>query len=85
MKDIEQIVKVTWYDSCQKELTNEDISALIQSVGKEYLVTNYTYGRLVKKSKHIVAVMTEDSTTNEKNVTVIPTGWVQKIEYYRKR
>lgn len=69
---------IKWYDACSKEIDEDEFNAIqkLQTDGKELLVINTTYGKLLKKLKSVVVLINEESTTNETNITVIPRGWI---------
>jgi hypothetical protein len=74
-----KLTTIEWYDACSKEATDEEIEAIKKSLsGKELLVINKTYGKVIASLKDVVVVMTEDSTSEKKDITIIPKGWIIK-------
>lgn len=74
---------IEWYDACSKKVTGEEYAAIMnQKSGKELMVINKTFGKVVAVFDDVVVVLTEDCTTGEKEITVIPRGWIIKPKKY---
>ena len=84
MKSIDKIAEVTWYDACHKSYDDSMLEAIKHTDnGRELLVTNTSYGKIAKLTKYVVVLITEESNSADKEVTVIPRGWVRKIRYLK--
>ena len=84
-----KIVKVTWLDACDKDVSYETLKEIIENKDdSEYLCKSETIGELIKLSKNIIVIRhhkNEESSEGEDNeLILIPRDWVTKIEYYKK-
>lgn len=71
-----KIIKVIWKDACSKTLESDIINVLSSLKGEELLETNITYGKLLILLNDVVVITTEESTTKETEVTIIPRSWI---------
>jgi len=70
-------MKIKWYDACSKTIPEDSLKHINEHYdGKELLEINTTYGKLFKKLKHVVILITEESSVKETEVTIIPRGWI---------
>jgi len=76
-----KVVKVEWYDACSKSASQDELTAInFIKDGKELLPINTTYGILYKKLTNVIIIITEESTSDKKDITIIPNVWVKKIK-----
>ena len=75
--------KVTWYDACERQISNEILTSFRELgkkfSGKESLAINKTVGEVIVQ-KDVVVVVYETSDTKENDCVIIPKKWVIKIE-----
>jgi hypothetical protein len=68
---------IKWYDACTKEVDGDFKNVMYQlKDGRELLATNTTYGKLFKVFENVVVIITEESDTDEEEMTFIPRGWI---------
>ena len=81
-----KICIIKWYDACSKQASEDELKAIENIVsGKELLVINTTYGKIFKEFEDVVVIMTEDSTSDTKEITIIPKGWIIPEKKNEKR
>jgi len=70
-------MKIVWYDACSKTISDESLKCINEHYdGKELLEINTSYGKIYKKLKNVVILITEESTVKETEVTIIPRNWI---------
>jgi len=69
------MIKIKWYDACSKELNKAEMTALKNMDGKELLEINTTYGKSIILPD-VVVMITEESTDDNTDVTIIPRVWI---------
>lgn len=84
MKEI--ISKIIWNDACELEVDKRLLKTIHQlEDGRELLIQNTTYGKIIKKLKNVIVIMTEESDGKESTMTFIPRDWIIKIEEFTKK
>jgi len=83
IKSTETLHKIIWLDACALEVDKSTLNTIHKlKDGREMLVTNITYGKIVKKMQHVIVIMTEDSTGKEKDMTFIPRDSILEIKEF---
>lgn len=70
---------IEWYDAVERNLNHEDYLRLLNSDGKDFLAVKKTYGRIVKLEETVL-VITEENFDGEREITIIPKGWIINIK-----
>ncbi|MCH7568426.1 MAG: hypothetical protein IIA87_03310 [Nanoarchaeota archaeon] len=74
------IKAVTWCDAVTKKLPSEYFETLeATKSGANLLCINVTFGE-VHELNDVVIIITEKSTVQDYEVTIVPKGWIIKIE-----
>jgi len=84
------IVKVSWLDACNKDVSDVELGRMIACVnGNEFLVETESIGELIKINKSVVILRHNKSQETEKGddneLVIIPKDWTTKIEVYNGR
>ena len=75
-----KVQKVVWYDAISKKMPKDMIEILKKDKklsGKKLLALNTTYGEVIEL-KDVYIVITEKSTDDDYEITIIPKDWVIK-------
>jgi len=72
-----KFIEVEWKDACSKELETDALK-YYEGDGTELLETNKTYGKLFKVLDKVIIIITEESSTSNTEITVIPRCWIVK-------
>jgi hypothetical protein len=79
-----KLTTIEWLDANQQRVNNDYLLGL-QSTdsGKDLLVINTTYGKVVKVMKDVVLIVHEETTAESSgtDITIIPRGWIVTPKY----
>jgi hypothetical protein len=83
---MEKIECIEWYDACATKY-DSDMSKAVNELqsGKELLAVNKTYGVVKKLLQDVLILITEESTADDTEVTLIPRGWIISPKKYGKK
>lgn len=83
---MEKIECIEWYDACAVQY-DADMLEVVKHLhgGKELLAINSSYGIVGKVLGEVIVLITEKSTVDSTEVTIIPRGWIISPKKYGKK